>query len=324
MLMRPPRAPWFLTCALLILGCERPPGRVPEAPPARAPSTSSASSSGASEAATSRRQAPSFEDVVWEGEGSVQFGPAEELMRDGELVLQRQPWRFEQQRGWAWRVRLPRRARLEVVATSEVRPFEELVEDQGAGPWAALNGGFYETHEGLLGGGHRAMGLVRARGREVSPYRRRGGSGIVWASRGGPLHIWHHSRRGELSERDPTEALQSIDRIVSGGESLVGEKERARGAARSAVAITDEHVWLIALHEASGVRRFDGGARLLKTSYMGLPLWAFAAYVRDALGATEALNLDGAVSTQMMVRAQGEDFRVLGERGTINALVLRP
>ena len=33
--------------------------------------------------------------------------------------------------------------------------------------------------------------------------------------------------------------------------------------------------------------------------------------------------MDGAVSTQMMVRLDGESFKVIGERGVINAVELR-
>ena len=98
---------------------------------------------------------------------------------------------------------------------------------------------------------------------------------------------------------------------------------RAEQAARSAVALTEKEVIFVALAARTSVREFDGGARLFKTSFLGLPLWAFADYVSASTGAREALNMDGAVSTQMMVRLDGESFKVIGERGVINAVELR-
>ena len=173
---------------------------------------------------------------------------------------------------------------MRVVPTNDLQKIEDLVSSPSRGAWATINGGFYERWPN---GSHpyRAMGVVQSQGKEHSPYRHRGGSGVlvVDAKESSP-QILHRDAYKKRGGDPPWQALQSIDRIVSGG---------------------------------------DGGARLFKTSFLGLPLWAFAAYVRDSTGAQEALNMDGAVSTQMMVRLDGEVFKLIGERGIINAVELR-
>jgi hypothetical protein len=144
-------------------------------------------------------------------------------------------------------------------------------------------------------------------------------------------------RKGDLSvihRRDwkpgAEQALQSIDRIVAGGKSLVTEGRRERHAARSAVAVGKDHVWfVIAIEEASiaGNRSGasdDGGHRfqLQSTSFRGLPLWAFARYLLATTDVTDALNLDGAVSTQLRGQLENIQLDIRGERGTINALYM--
>lgn len=297
--------------------------------PVNASSTSSSTSSDASvenarEVNASRPTHPEIpEDTEWSGDGDVRFSQPVVLLKEGGVVLERQLWTFGDFDGVAWRVRAPRATPIRVVPTNDLQKIEDLVSSPSRGAWATINGGFYERWPN---GSHpyRAMGVVQSQGKEHSPYRHRGGSGVlvVDAKESSP-QILHRDAYKKRGGDPPWQALQSIDRIVSGGETLVKKREGAKMAARSAVALTEKEVILITLAARTSVREFDGGARLFKTSFLGLPLWAFAAYVRDSTGAQEALNMDGAVSTQMMVRLDGEVFKLIGERGIINAVELR-
>lgn len=241
---------------------------------------------------------------------SVAVDPPTTLLAAEGLVLEEQRWRYGEASGRAWRVRVPLPGRAQVVPSEAVVPFAALVPTD-PGPWAAINGGFYERGP---------MGLVVSGGVERSPRSPRGGSGIFSWSAAGPS-IGH---RDAWAPGAP-EALQSIDRLVDAGRSLVKRREEARAAARSAVAISDEALWLVALADEASVAPLpQGGVQLHDTVVLGLPLWAFADYLAQELGARTALNLDGAVSTQLQVSTPDGTWEVRGERGTINALVVRP
>ena len=94
--------------------------------------------------------------------------------------------------------------------------------------------------------------------------------------------------------------------------------------ATPAVALSEDDVWLVVTAGKGSLRPFARGFRLRGTSYQGMTLEEFATYVKEETGASEALNLDGAVSTQLTVKTPERTFEILGERGTINALELRP
>lgn len=261
------------------------------------------------------------EETEWLGDGEVKFSEPEKLLEEGGVVLERQLWKFGDFDGVAWRVRAPLETALRVLPSAKLRAVEDFSASAPRGAWAILNGGFYESWpDGEQP--YRAMGVVRSQGKEFSPYRHRGGSGVLFVQDGKPV-ILHRDAYKKRGGDPPEQALQSIDRIISGGKPLVKKREGAKMAARSAVALTDSEVIFIALAARTSVREFDGGARLFKTSFLGLPLWAFADYVSASTGAVEALNMDGAVSTQMMVRLDGESFKLIGERGVINAVELR-
>ncbi|RME23842.1 MAG: hypothetical protein D6798_12675, partial [Deltaproteobacteria bacterium] len=155
------------------------------------------------------------------------------LLESGGLRVEQQTWQWGEASGQAWRVSVPLPGRAEVHPADTVTPFTELLPDD-PGPWAAINGGFYERG---------AMGLVVADGVEHTPLSPRGGSGIFsWSPTEGP-RIRH---RSAWTPGPPT-ALQSIDRIVDAGHSLVRRRPTARSAARSAVAISADRLWLVAL-----------------------------------------------------------------------------
>ncbi|MCK6503623.1 phosphodiester glycosidase family protein [Myxococcota bacterium] len=243
-------------------------------------------------------------------ERTVQVDAPQVILQGEGLVLEQQAWRFQGQAGTAWRVRVPLPGAARVQASEEVVAFTELLPTDD-GPWAAINGGFYEDG---------AMGLVVSDGVEHTGLSRRGGSGVFAWSPAGP-QVLHRDRWAA----GPPQALQSIDRLVDAGRNLVKAREGAPLAARSAVVVGSDALWLVALagHDSIAGLWVDG-VQLRGTSGRGLPLWAFADYLVDELGAVQALNLDGAISTQLAVQVPGQRFAVRGEAGTINAVVLRP
>jgi uncharacterized protein YigE (DUF2233 family) len=181
-----------------------------------------------------------------------------------------------------------------------------------SGGWVAINGGFYDRAQ-------QAMGLAIVQGDVVTELNRGGGSGVFEV----------HADEVRIVHRDNADpaanfALQSIDRIADQGLSLVSEVAHAGLAARSAVAVTPTAVVLVVLVDDGSIDGDDPrDVQLSATSGIGLPLWAFAEYVLATTSATEVLNLDGSVSTQLAARVGDETIRVRGVRGTPNAIVLR-
>jgi hypothetical protein len=228
---------------------------------------------------------------------------------ESTLRLERDEWRFEEVSGVAWWAGLPRDAAMEVVPSDRVVPLSVLA-PADAGPWVLVNGGFYEQGP---------MGLVVTGGCELNPLTTRGGSGVI---AGGPDRVAVMHR--EAWDGQSQEALQSIDRLVDGGRSLVRQRPEAPGAARSAVVISEDLIWVVVAAATDSVEGHDEYLRLVRTTGNGLSLWAFADYLVASRGAHQALNLDGGISSQLMVRTGEHRFEVKGEKGTINALVLRP
>jgi hypothetical protein len=302
---------WLLVSWIALWGCEAPAPPTPApAPPRFEPSD------GRVQAA----EPDAGQAVRWRGDGAVKVGELEVLGEERGLLVERQRWRYEGIQGWAWRVSVPLPGAATVAATSEVVPLEQVVHPPASGPWAAINGGFYEERSGKMA----PMGVVLSAGKVAQRYQRRGGSGVFAVVDDAP-QIVHRDRWSELSARRPAHALQSIDRIISAGASLVKPREGAGLAARSAVVVGDQRLWLVALAaDGSITERADGAIQLRATGWQGLPLWGFAQYLLATTDAREALNLDGAVSTQLIAQASGKTWRVLGERGTMNAIVLAP
>lgn len=303
--------------ALLVSGCEPKPPH-DEAMAAGAPDL------GAKRGPSQRLTKPVL-DVVYEGQGELRAAKVELMFEVAGLRLERQRWKLKDLEGVAWRVRVPRAsARVGVRAVPKLEPFDALLPSLGADSvWAAINGGFYEDDPQ---GGYRPMGVVISKGRQAHDYKTRGGSGLL-VVKDDEIKIIHKSlwpKKDKEIKAAADEALQSIDRIVDEGKSLVGPKPDARYAARSAVALTDDAVYLVAVAANASLYELEGGGgyRLRKSSYLGLPLWAFAQYLVEHTGARQALNLDGAVSTQLVVQARDKRFELIGERGTMSAVVL--
>jgi hypothetical protein len=180
------------------------------------------------------------------------------------------------------------------------------------GPWAVINGGFYNEHMNPLG-------LVVSDGTGHSSIGRGGGSGIFLVGPDGPAVV----HRDDWQE-GPEQALQSIDRLVVEGVSVVSSRN-SRRATRVAVVVGAEHLWLVLAASESSIRTLgDSTVWLRFTSRRGLPLWAFADYLIETTDVVSALNLDGGGSANLVVQLGERRFEVLGERGTINALLVRP
>ncbi len=227
----------------------------------------------------------------------------------GGLELHVVTWTAGPANGVAWLASVPRDGSLGIAPSADVRPLRELVGEPSP-PWAAINGGFYE--EG-------PMGLVVSSGVESHALAANGGSGVVQFDSAG-ANIVHR----DAWAPGATEALQSIDRLVDGGASLVHPRPDAHRDARSAVAISDDRLWLVAAFAANNVTSGPDGIQLIRTVGEGMTLAEFADFLVVALGAKQALNLDGAVSTQMIVAMPTWRWVVRGERGTINGVVITP
>jgi hypothetical protein len=241
--------------------------------------------------------------------GGVILGPKVLVAAESGVELHTGTWAAGGERGALWLASVPRDGALRVAPGSAVRPLSDLV---GAPPppWAAINGGFYDNGP---------MGLVVSGGVEHTPLSPKGGSGVVLFGPN-PAQIVHR----DAWTPGAHEALQSIDRLVDAGASLVKPRANAHRDARSAVAITADRLWLVAAWaEASGTPTADG-VQLDDTIGEGLTLAELAELLVTGLGATQALNLDGAVSTQMIVSTSSGRWTLYGERGTINGLVVSP
>lgn len=246
---------------------------------------------------------------------ALQSDAPETVLREGGLTLERQRWRLVvgdevRTSGLAFRAKVSLAGTVDVVPSTEVRDFSAFLPTD-AGPWAVINGGFYEDGP---------MGLVVSDGVERSPLSPRGGSGVLSFGPAGAA-IVHR----DAWEMGPAEALQSIDRVVDAGSSLVARLD-GPGAARSAFVVGRDGLWLVALVDDRSLAtpEADGRTVLSGTVGRGLSLGWFARYLIETTDAIAALNLDGAVSTSMAARGGARDFVLQGERGTINAVVLRP
>ena len=230
------------------------------------------------------------------------------LLSSRSMTLTERRWSWGDQQGSAWTVQLPRSAAFRVVASEEVRWLHELVPEPTSGT-AVINGGFYEDGP---------MGLVVSDGVELAPLTDRGGSGI----------LTYNGQQAEVVHRPnwtggAQQALQSIDRLVVDGNSVVKHREGAPLAARSAVVLSEDALWLV-IHaaDASVTERTASGARISDPYDHGMPLWAFADWLVTELHAVDALNLDGGFSTNLTVVLGARTFQITGVDGTINAIAV--
>ena len=225
-------------------------------------------------------EAPTLPEIPPPMDTEVRLGEATVLLEDNSLRLEQIPWSVADRAGSGWRVRIPRNAHLRVLPSDAVVALPALTVSCD-GPFAAINGGFYENGP---------LGLVVSGGQELHPLSKRGGSGVVFYGPE-PIAIIHR----DVWKPGAREALQSVDRIVDQGVSLVrlkdGEAQDEYVAARSALALTEDAVWLLAAAGDPSLQAVENGVRLSRTVGEGLTLAEFADLVVKATGAREALNL---------------------------------
>lgn len=225
-----------------------------------------------------------------------------------ELVFWEVAWNTSSDRGVAWVIELPRAVSLDLAHSAGVAHLEDALDLTSTR--AAINGGFYQDNA--------AMGLVRREGKTFTPLSPRGGSGVLFQGPT-PALITHRdawSGHGRV-------ALQSIDRLVDGHSNLVTGRPGAPRAARSAVAVHQDSVRFVLVASESSIQQREDGVQLHQTGGFGMTLWEFGEFLA-AQGATQALNLDGGISSGLWVQTGADDgFLVRSQSGSINALTTR-
>jgi hypothetical protein len=208
-----------------------------------------------------------------------------------------------------------------VLPSARPAPLREIV--AGASPpqpYAAIDGGFYDTHS-------EPMGLVRAGGVDIHAVGEEGGSGVFFVESGAPriVHVDAYVPSDSI-----TEALQSIDRLVQDGSSVVSPAASQRRAARSAVAIDARgglHL-VIAFDERAVLREEDARVELGPDATRSGPTIAqWAELLRrpvqeGGVGARDALGLDGGFSTSLVVKSEARALSVIAHNATINGLLV--
>jgi len=230
------------------------------------------------------------------------------------------------QDGWSGRLVVAsftdgRDRHIRVLPSDAPQPLQQIVAaDDPSQPFAAIDGGFYDRDQS-------PMGLVRTGGRDVHPVGDRGGSGVFLLEGGTPriVHVDAYRSGPRVSE-----ALQSIDRLVDGGESVIGPGASDRRAARSAVAIdADGGVHLAVAFDERAVAaeadaRIEMGGDATRTGPT-IAQWAELLRrpaARGGVGARQALGLDGGLSTSLVVKSEARSLSIVPYNATINALVV--
>ncbi len=209
---------------------------------------------------------------------------------------------------------------LRVLPSPRPTPLSEIVAGVSPRqPFAAICGGFYDPSGA-------PMGLVRAGGVEHHALGERGGSGVL-AITGGGARV---EPATGFEGAGVTDALQSIDRLVVRGESVVGAGASDRRAARSAIALgEDGAVHLAVAFDERAVVAEDAAVITLGpgSAQTGPTLAQWAALLRadpaeGGLGARDALGLDGGFSTSLVVKSDARALSVIAARATINAILV--
>jgi hypothetical protein len=224
--------------------------------------------------------------------------------------------------GEAWRTRLvvarldPARVRLSLdtaFAGSPRRP-SWSADAQPAGVRFAVNAGqFLHT---------MPWGLVVMRGREYLPAGTGPLSSALVADDAGQLRWAHGDAAARVSERGTSWAFQSYPTLLRAGEvpeplrTDAGLVDVSHRDARAAIGTTEDGRLLVA------ITRFDALGGRLGFIPFGLTVPEMAA-VMGALGARDAVMLDGGISAQMLVRAGDEVKLWKGTRRVPLGLVAR-
>lgn len=253
-----------------------------------------------------REGAPAEAPPAAVGAPGLEFGASITQVDSGRVKIIEQPWTLDGAPGWAIVARFPRDASMAIQPSDAVVPLDQLGtvgDDQ-----AMSNGGFYDSG---------AMGLVVHDGVRRTELSRTGGSGVVAWAPGQPIIVVHR----DAWTGGGTEALQSVDRLVDRGVSLVHPKADARRTARTGLGVADDAVFLVVAASTRSAPATGTNRSLYAAEDDGLPLWAFADLMVH-LGAREAINFDGGISAGLRARVAGQSWSVDGGSGTINAVLL--
>jgi hypothetical protein len=189
----------------------------------------------------------------------------------------------------------PLRARITVRQIAAADNADQLYERQlGVRDLALLNGGYWENREETTNGKKEvvryAVGLVRTNGREVAPFRRNMGGGVVFQA--GPRFDILPADIFEGAGEDPPEAIQCKPLLVDGGLTAMKSDDHRRDD-RLAIGIGG-----------------DGGVIIaLATQPQGaLTLYEFSEFLliprqKGGPGCVKALNLDGGPGAHVYVPA---------------------
>lgn len=221
--------------------------------------------------------------------------------------------------GWSGRLVVATyadRARtIRIVPSDGPRPLDAIVGPIVAPqPFVAIDGGFYDPSG-------RPLGLVRSGGTDHATLRPGGGSGVFYVEDGAP-HIVH--RDAYRAREAITDAVQSIDRLVAGGASLVRANASPRRAARSAIAIGERGaIHLVVAFDERAIAS-EEPARIVLDEESGTtgPTLGEMAALLISIGAGDALGLDGGFSTSMTVKSTEHALRIEAFRATINAILV--
>jgi hypothetical protein len=227
--------------------------------------------------------------------------------------------------GWSGRVVVasfaPRDRRIRVVPSDHPQPLDAIVGPVGARqPYAAIDGGFYDTDG-------EPMGLVRTGARDVHALAPNGGSGVLVIDGGAPRIVAQSEYREASSI---TDALQSIDRIVVDGRSVVSPNASQRRAARSAVAIDGDGTLHLMIafddraieHEEEALIELGAESTGTGPTLAEMAEIAMAPPDEGGVSARDALGMDGGFSTSLTVKSDTRAMRILAYRATINAVLV--
>ena len=246
-----------------------------------------------------------------------------ERLGAGPLQVTLGRYTHPQTSGRVWMARvLPAQASVRVIPASQPAPLAQVLGTPlPIGDFVAINGGFYDAD-------HQAMGLVIADGKRHTPLSRVGGSGVFLLAAGTPRILHRRAVTPALLAR-ASQALQSIDRLVHEGRSLVRPRPGLARDARSAVALdAADALWLVIVfderavgEESDGRLVLDGEATTTGLTLQELARWLAAPTAKGGLGARYAMNLDGGESTSMRLSIGGAAHEVVARRATINAVL---
>lgn len=261
----------------------------------------------------------------------VQLSRGTEVAAQGGITLTRHTYTRGEARGSVWVARIaPGKtartgARLNVVSAKAPAPLASVAAPRVG---VAVNGGFYDASGA-------PMGVVKASGTEVAPWRRGGGSGVFVVQsppgRARTARVVHKDTFRGLQHVHA--AVQSIDRLVADGKILVGTRASPAPDARTGVCVTKNGtVKLAVLFDDRAVLAQPSAKAALQrdiqltaaSSQTGVSLRDWASILAGPLGCENALNLDGGLSTSMWARLGDAQLDIRPFRATINAVVATP